>query len=134
MTDSESQKSYKRKHRLLVDDVADRANIRRDVVEVVLDSLYDIMAERVLNEHKFILPGILSISSVTTRNGIRPEPHLQLRAKVARGLRKLLQKMEENPQLEVDRDNWKELIRESDQSGAKKMAMSDFLRNDDEDF
>lgn len=134
MADRDSEKSYRRKHRLLTDDVADRANIRRDVVETVLDSFYDIMAERVLNEHKFLLPGILSVSSVTTRNGIRPEPHLQLRAKVARGLKKLLQKMEEDPTLEVNRDNWKGLIRESESGGAKKMELSDFLKDDDEDF
>jgi len=137
MVSTGPREGYRRKHRSLVDDVADHANIRRDVVEEVLDGLFDVLAERILNERKLILPGLLSVSTVVTKNGIRPEPHLQYRAKVAIGLRKLLQKMEEDPSLEVDRDSWREKARAAvPQSKSKPVSMdlNDFLRDDDEDL
>jgi len=131
------REGYRRKHRLLVDEVAEHSNIRRDVVEDVLNSFYDIAAERILNERKFVLSGLLSVSTVVAKNGIRPEPHLQYRAKVAMGLRKLLQKMEEDPELKVDRYSWREAIRSvmpKPKSAPASMDLNDFLRDDDEDL
>lgn len=131
------RKGYRRKHRSLVDDVADQANIRRDVVEEVLDSFYDILAERILNERKLVLPGLISISTVVAKNGIRPEPHLQYRAKVAMGLRKLLRKMEDDPTLEIDRSSWREASRSvtpRSKVKAPEMDLNDFLQDDDEDL
>lgn len=137
MAKSEPREGYRRKHRSLVDEVADHANIRRDVVELVLNSFYDIAAERILNERKFVLPGLLSIGTVLSRNGIRPEPHLQYRAKIAMGLRKLLQKMEEDPAFSVDRNSWKDAARSvvprAKNSGTA-MDLNDFLQDDDEDL
>ena len=131
------REGYRRKHRSLVDDVADHANIRRDVVEEVLNSFYDIAAERILNERKFVLNGLISIGTVVARNGIRPEPHLQFRAKVALGLRKLLQKMENDPSLKIDRNSWREAARAATpraKDAPASMALSDFLSDDDEDL
>lgn len=136
MAESHARGHYRRKHRALVDEVADHANVRRDVVEDVLNGFYDIMAERLLNERRFEITEILSVQAVSTKNGIRPEPHLQFRAKVAFGLRKLLQRTEEEPDLRVDRYNWKELARALKPSTRRKpraMELNDFLRDDDED-
>jgi len=136
MAESHAREGYRRKHRAIVDEVADHANVRRDVVEDVLNGFYDIMAERLLNERRFELTEILSVQAVKTKNGIRPEPHLQFRAKIAFGIRKLLQRTEEEPELRVDRHNWRELARAlnpSTKSKPKAMELSDFLRDDDED-
>ena len=131
------REGYRRKHRLLIDEVAEHSNIRRDVVEEVLNSFYDIAAERILNERKLVLSGLLSVSTVVAKNGIRPEPHLQYRAKVAMGLRKLLQKMEEDSTLRIDRHNWREYfssVTPRPKGTPASMDLSDFLRDDDEDL
>ena len=136
MVESHAREGYRRKHRSLVDDVADHVGLRRDVVEDVLNGFYDIIAERILNERKLVLTDILSIRAVVARNGIRPEPHLQYRAKVAQGLRKLLQKMEDDPAFSVDRESWRQAAAQV-KSGARtkstSMDLNDFLRDDDED-
>ncbi len=136
MADSHAREGYRRKHRKLTDEVAEHVGIRRDVVEEVLNGFYDIIAERILNERKLVLTDILSIGAVVARNGIRPEPHLQYRAKVAIGLRKLLQKMEEDPSFTVDRDSWREAAAAVKPKAKRKpaaMELSDFLQDDDED-
>lgn len=136
MAESHAREGYRRKHRSLVDEVAEHVGIRRDVVEEVLDGFYDIIAERILNERKLILPEILSIGAVVTRNGIRPEPHLQYRAKVALGLRKLLQKMEEDPNFTADRSNWREVsssVKPKSKGKPAAMDLNEFLKDDDED-
>lgn len=126
---------YKRKHKRLVDDIAEHAGVRRDVVEDVLNGFYDIAAERLLNERKFTIKGIVSISTVITKNGIRKDPHLQYRARVSSGLRKLLGKMEDEPNLKVDRFNWRDIASKLQPTRKKSatMNLSDFLE-DDEDF
>lgn len=137
MASSHRRTGYKRKHRLLVDEIADHANIRRDVVEDVLDGFYDIMVERLINEREFLIKEILSVRAVETKNGIRPELHLQFRAKIALGLKRLLQRTEQDPELRVDRHNWRELsaaLRPSGKREADSMDLSDFLRDDDEDL
>ena len=136
MKESHARPGYKRRHRSLVDDVAAHANIRRDVVEDVLNGFYDIMAERLLNEREFLLKDLISIHAVRTKNGIRPEPHLQFRAKISQGLRKLLQRTEEDPSLEVTRESWRDQIKAlkaGSKNGPKSMELSDFLRDDDEE-
>lgn len=137
MVNTGPRDGYRRKHRSLVDEVADRAHIRRDVVEEVLEAFYDIVAERLLNERKLILPGILSVRAVVAKNGIRPEPHLQYRAKVALGLRKLLQKMESDPNFEVDRKSWRaevSALSPRPKGTPDSMDLNDFLSDDDEDL
>lgn len=126
---------YKRKHKRLVDDIAEHAGVRRDVVEDVLNGFYDIAAERLLNERKFTIKGIVSISTVIAKNGIRKDPHLQYRARVSSGLRKLLGKMEDEPNLKVDRFNWRDIASKLQPTRKKSatMNLSDFLE-DDEDF
>lgn len=136
MKESHARPGYKRRYRSLVDDVAAHANIRRDVVEDVLNGFYDIMAERLINEREFLLKDLISIHAVRTKNGIRPEPHLQFRAKISQGLRKLLQRTEEDPSLEVTRESWRSQIRAlkgGPKSTQKPMELSDFLRDDDEE-
>lgn len=131
------REGYARKHRSLIDEVADHANIRRDVVEDVLNGFYDILAERILNERKLVLTELLSIRTVVAKNGIKPEPHLQYRAKVAMGLRKLLQKMEEDPTFEVDRNSWREAVKSMNpraKGASGSMDLNDFLKDDDEDL
>ena len=137
MASSHRRKGYKRKHRLLIDEIADHANIRRDVVEDVLDGFYDIMVERLINEREFLIKEILSIRAVESKNGIRPELHLQFRAKIALGLKRLLQRTEQEPDLRVDRHNWRDLsaaLRPSAKQRADSMDLSEFLRDDDEDL
>lgn len=136
MANSERRSGYRRRRENLLDDVADRANLRRDVVEDVLSAFFDISAERLLNERRLILTDLLSVGVIRTKNGIRPEPHLQFRAKVALGMRKLLQRMEDEPELIVNRDNWRELARKSAgrNPAAPSLGLSQILQDDDEDF
>lgn len=136
MAEQNKRAGYKRKHRLLIDEVADHVGIRRDVVEEVLNGFYDIAAERILNERKFMIKGIVSIHAITTKNGLRKEPHLQYRARVSSALKKILKKTEDNPDLEVNRSNWRDIAAkiESGNAKSKTMSVSDFLKDDDEDF
>lgn len=131
------REGYARKRKSLVDVVAEHVNLRRDVVEEVINGFYDIIAERVINERKLVIKDLVSIRTVVAKNGIRPEPHLQYRARVALGLRKILQKIESDPSIKVDRYNWREAMKSSipqSKQAAKSMNLNDFLQDDDEDF
>ena len=55
--------SYEGQRTRWVDEIAADVNIRRDIVEQVLNSFFDIFAERVLNEGKATVKGLFSISS-----------------------------------------------------------------------
>ena len=138
MAKIEPREGYVRSKRSFIDEVADYANLRRDVVEEVLSAFYDVVAERLINERRLLIPGILSISTVLTKNGIRPEPHLQYRAKVALGLRKLLQRMEADPSMRVDRRNWRSAARDSipgaTGSESSPRGLDGFLNLDEDDF
>lgn len=136
MAKAEQRPGYRRRRENLLDDVADRANLRRDVVEDVLSAFFDIAAERLLNERRLILTDLLSVGTIRTKNGIRPEPHLQFRAKVALGMRKLLQRMEDDPSLVVDRNNWRDLARRSAGRvpAAPSLGLSEILQDDEDDF
>lgn len=137
MVDTGPREGYSRKHRSVVDEVAEHVSIRRDVVEDVLNGFYDIIAERLLNERKLVLNELLSIRTVVTKNGIRPEPHLQYRAKVALGIRKLLQKMEDDPNFKVDRNSWREAsraVKPQPKGQPTPMDFNDFLSDDEDDL
>lgn len=136
MSEDNKRPGYKRKHRLVVDEVADHVGLRRDVVEKVLNGFYDVAAERILNERKFTIKGIVSIHAITTKNGIRKEPHLQYRARVSSLLKKILKKTEDDPSLIVDKSNWRNIAAKLQPAKDKTnvMNVSDFLKDDDEDF
>lgn len=119
-----------------VDEVAADVNLRRDIVEQVLDSFFDIFAERMLNEGKATVKGLFSIYSSKSNGFGAEEGKLSLRARVSAPVRKLYIRMGREPLLKVNRSNWRELAKQKYHKSPDKDSNSfaGFLDADDEDF
>lgn len=119
-----------------VDEVAADVNLRRDIVEQVLDSFFNIFAERVLNEGKATVKGLFSIQSSQSTGLGAEEGKLSLRARVSAPVRKLYLRMGREPLLKVTRSNWRELAKQTYHKSSDKDSNSfaGFLDADDEDI
>lgn len=132
---ADNRPGYEGQRRKWIDEVAADVNIRRDIVEEVLNSFFNIFAERILNEGAATVKGLFSVHSAKT-TGYGQVKQLSLKSRVSEPVRKLYLRMAREPLLRVDRSNWKRLASEkySKSSGEDSNSFEGFLEAGDDDF
>lgn len=100
----------------LVSAISKDADVRVDVVKDVLDSFINVAIEEIANKGTFNIKNFVKISSYpwagyTAGRGYEVPKHYRLSVKLAASVRNLFKLKNEDPELEITRSNWRDVLR-----------------------
>lgn len=115
----------------LITRVSQHTDIRRDVTEMVVRGLIDVLASDIANDGAARLPYIMTVRNYDHSGNadslpgvVRPSKRLAV--KISAGIRGLYLRKQREPELEIDENNWRSYIYDKDKSAQD--------RSDDEEL
>lgn|SRR5699024_711427 len=103
------------KRREVISEISKEADVRIDVVEDVLEAFGNIAIEEIANKGSFSIKSVLSVTSsewgaYTAGKDYKVPKHRRLLVRISRPLRELHKRKVANPDLEITRNNWREVL------------------------
>lgn len=100
----------------LINAVSKDADVRPDVVRDVLASFTNVAVEEIVNRGAFQLDNLLRIATAewkgyTAGGGRKIPAHNRLSVKLSETLRALFKHHQENPDVTIDRETWREVLK-----------------------
>lgn len=100
----------------LVSAISKDADVRADVVKDVIDSFINVAIEEIANKGTFNINNFVKISSYkwagyTAGRGYEVPEHRRLSVKLAASVRNLFKLKNDDPELEITRSNWRDVLR-----------------------
>ena len=101
----------------LVRALSEDADVRPDVVRDVLAAFTNIAVSEIVNRGAFQMDNLFRIASsewagYTAGGGHKIPPHSRLSVKLPETLRTLYKYHNDNPEIEIGRDNWRPILKE----------------------
>jgi len=111
--------AYSKKY-LFIKKISEHSNIRQDVVEMIVNSMLDVMVEEIINEGKFSFLGLIHIKSKEWKGysfgkGQKIDNHQRLTISLSKHLKELwkIRFNQFNGEKDViDRNNWRDIYKE----------------------